>query len=149
MKYKTRLMMKIVQVEEENMKFYIASKLENYENVKKLSNFLKSAGWEHTYDWTVHGSVKETNIDTLKSVGQMEFDGVKNADVVIVLTPQGRGTHVELGIALALNKFVYICHEDDKYFQCNDDTSVFYWHKNVTHFIGSVEDLAKKIQVEH
>ena len=130
------------------MKFYIASKLENYEQVKILASLLKLLGWEHTYDWTVHGSIKETDIETLKAVGKKECDGVRNADIVIVLTPQGQGTHVELGMAIALNKVVYICHEDDKYFQCDDHTSAFYWLENVNHFIGSVEALAKKIQSE-
>ena len=110
----------------ENLKFYIASKLENHEQVRLLAGLLKGYGWKHTYDWTVHGSVKETDIETLKAVGQKEADGVKNADIVIVLTPQGRGTHVELGMAIALNKAVYICHEDDRYFGCDDRTSAFY-----------------------
>ena len=127
------------------MKFYIASKLENYEQVKNLASLLKLSGWEHTYDWTVHGSIKETDIKTLKSVGQKEYDGVKNADIVIILTPQGRGTHVELGMAIALNKVVYICHTDDKYFQCDDNTSAFYWLPNVSRFIGSVEELVQKV----
>jgi len=131
------------------MRFYIASKLENYEQVKSLARLLKLSGWEHTYDWTVRGSIKETNIETLKSVGQKEYDGVKNADIVIVLTPQGRGTHVELGMAIALNKVVYICHEDDKYFQCDDNTSAFYWLPNVKHFIGSIGELAKKMQTDN
>jgi len=131
------------------MRFYIASKLENYEQVKSLARLLKLFGWEHTYDWTVRGSIKETNIETLKSVGQKEYDGVKNADIVIVLTPQGRGTHVELGMAIALNKVVYICHEDDKYFQCDDNTSAFYWLPNVKHFIGSIGELAKKMQTDN
>jgi len=127
------------------MKFYIASKLENHEQVRNLADLLTFSGWEHTYDWTVHGSVKETDVETLKSVGQIEYGGVKNADVVIVLTPQGRGTHVELGIALALNKVIYICHENDKYFQCDDNTSAFYWLPNVNHFVGSIEVLAEKL----
>jgi len=131
------------------MRFYIASKLENYEQVKSLARLLRLSGWEHTYDWTVRGSIKETNIETLKSVGQKEYDGVKNADIVIVLTPQGRGTHVELGMAIALNKVVYICHEDDKYFQCDDNTSAFYWLPNVKHFIGSIGELAKKMQTDN
>ena len=131
------------------MKFYIASKLENYEQVMSLAGLLKSSGWEHTYDWTVHGSIKETNIETLKLIGQKEYDGVKNADIIIVLTPQGRGTHVELGMAIALNKVVYICHEDAKYFQCNDNTSTFYWLANVHHFIGGIGELAKKMQTDH
>jgi len=131
------------------MKFYIASKLENYEQVKRLAGLLKLSGWKHTYDWTVHGSIKETDIQTLKSVGQKECDGVKNADIVIVLMPQGRGTHVELGMAIALGKIVYICHDDDTYFQCDDHTSAFYWVPNVKHFVGNIEALAKKVQTEN
>ena len=128
------------------MKFYIASKLENYEQVRSLAEMLKLAGWEHTYDWTVHGSIKETDFETLKAIGQKEYEGVKNADIVIVLTPQGRGTHVELGMAAALNKIVYICHEDDKYFKCDDNTSTFYWLPNVNRFVGNVEELAEKLK---
>ena len=132
-----------------SMKFYIASKLENCERVKRLASLLKMSGWEHTYDWTAHGLKKTTDMETLKSIGQKEYDGVKNADVVIVLTPQGRGTHVELGIAIALQKAVYICHEDDKYFRCDEHTSAFYWLPNVNHFIGSVEEFAKKMQTDN
>jgi len=131
------------------MRFYIASKLENHEQVTSLADILKSFGWTHTYDWTSHGSLKETDIKTLKSVGQKEYDGVKNADIVIILTPQGRGTHVELGMAIALNKVIYICHKDDKYFKCDDNTSAFYWLPNVNHFTGSIGELATKIQTDN
>ena len=86
------------------MKFYIASKLENFEQVQYLRDRLKEQGWTHTYDWTQHGSVKTVCTKILKEVAEKEFQGVADADVVIVLTPQGRGTHVELGIALALEK---------------------------------------------
>ena len=131
------------------MKFYIASKLENCEQVQSLAMQLKELGWEHTYDWTTHGSVKDTNEKILKDVGQKELDGVKNADIVIVLTPQGRGTHVELGIAVALNKPVYIHHVNDKYFKCDDNTSSFYWLPGVKHFTGSIEELAKELHTHH
>lgn len=130
------------------MKFYIASKLENYEQVRSLADLLKKAGWEHTYDWTAHGAVKEADVETLKSIGQKEFEGVKSADVVIVLTPQGRGTHVELGMAAALGKAIYIAHADDTYFKCDDNTSAFYWLASVRHFIGGIEELAKRVLAE-
>jgi len=65
------------------MNFYIGSKLENHEQVENLAKLLKNFGWEHTYDWTVHGSTKETDVETLKSVGQKEFYGIKSADIVI------------------------------------------------------------------
>ena len=124
------------------MKFYIASKLENHEQVKHLANKLKSAGWTHTYDWTVHGSVKESDIKTLQEIGYLEYSGVKEADVVIVLTPQGRGTHVELGMAIALGKQIYLCHSDETYFQCDDNTSAFYWLPQVMRVVGSIDDIA-------
>lgn len=37
-----------------------------------------------------------------------EFQGIIDSDVVIILLPAGRGTHIELGMALALNKKVYM-----------------------------------------
>jgi len=127
------------------MKFYIASKLENYEQVKDLSLKLKNAGWVHTYDWTVHGSVKEVSIERLKEVGQLEYNGINEADVVIVLTPQGRGTHTELGIALAMNKQIYLCHADNRYFQCDDNTSAFYWLPQIKQLTGNTDEIAKML----
>ena len=124
------------------MKFYIASKLENYEQVNYLANKLKSAGWSHTYDWTVHSPVKEISIEILKEVGRMEYNGVKEADVVIVLSPQGRGTHTELGMAIAFNKRTYLCHYDNTYFNCDENTSAFYWLPQVEQLIGSIDDIA-------
>jgi len=129
------------------MKFYIASKFENYEQVRCLAGKLKAAGWTHTYDWTAHGSVKETDIDSLKDVGQKEFNAVSETDVVIVLTPQGRGTHTEFGMAIALNKKIYLCHADDTYFLCDDNTSAFYWLPNVIRLIGTADDIAHEILI--
>lgn len=122
------------------MKFYVASKLENYEQVRYVSNKLKENDWIHTYDWTQHGSVKSVSTEKLKEVAIKEFQGVVDADVVIVLTPQGRGTHVELGAVIALNKKVFIWHEDDKYFQRTDDTSSFYWLPNINRCCSSIDD---------
>ena len=109
------------------MKFYIASGLQNHEQVRSLAKLLKNSGWTHTYDWTSllydrtsHVSEKTTDIETLRHIGEQEYNGVKQADVVIILTPQGRGTHTEFGMAIALGKIVYLCHEDDTYFKCDD-----------------------------
>ena len=129
------------------MKFYIASRLENHTQVQRLAKRLSALGWKHTYDWTMHVSAKVMDVETLKSIAQKELAGVKNADIIILLTPQGRGTHVELGIASALGKTVYIQHANDEYFKCDNNTSVFYWLPNVKHFIGSIEDLAEELQM--
>ena len=71
-------------------------------------NKLKSAEEVHIYDWTAYPSAKEMSVDFLKDVGKKEYDGVKNADIVIILTPQGGGTHTELGMAIAFDKKKYM-----------------------------------------
>ncbi len=127
------------------MKFYIASSLKNYEQVRDLSGQLKNAGWEHTYDWTMHCPVKEIDLEMLKSFGEKEYEGIRQSDVVIILTPQGRGTHTEFGMAIALNKKIYLCHHDDTYFKCDDNTSTFYWLSQVNRIIGNTEDIAGEL----
>ncbi len=131
------------------MKFYIASRLRNFEQVRRLSALLKNAGWVHTYDWTANLSSKVTDVETLRDIGEKEFSGVKEADVVIVLTPQGKGTHTELGMAIALNKKLYLCHEDDTYFKCDDNTSSFYWLSGVNRLIGDTDYIANELIKSH
>lgn len=117
--------------------------------MQSLSKKLRAAGWIHTYDWTIHGTVKETDMKTLKEVGKKELDAVREADILIVLTPQGRGTHTELGIAAALDKKIYLCHTDNHYFLCDDNTSAFYWLPNVKHVIGNTDEIAKEVLLEN
>ena len=66
------------------MKFYIGSGLQNAPQVRQLAQLLKDAGWEHTYDWTasLHTPL---SLDTLRALGEREIQGVKDADVVILL----------------------------------------------------------------
>lgn len=127
------------------MKFYISSSLQNAGRVRALSRLLNAAGWEQSYDWTVHCTGQEIDLDTLRSIGEGELDGVRRSDAVIVLTPQGRGTHAELGMALALSKRVYLCHDDDTYFKCDENTSAFYWLSQVTRIVGGLDDIARAL----
>lgn len=127
------------------MNFYIASSLKNYEQVRALSGLLKKAGWVHTYDWTVHCEEMPAGIAALRAIGEAEYEGIRRADVVIVLTPQGKGTHTELGISIALKKTIYLCHRDDTYFKCDENTSTFYWLSQVTQLIGDTEEIADRL----
>lgn len=120
------------------MKFYIASRLENAETVSRIAAVLKAAGHIHTYDWTVHGSVKEEGEQRIKEVAEAEMRGVINAEAVIVLLPGGRGTHAELGIALgAGDKTIMICAADDSMFLQDDRTCAFYWNKGTRLVVGT------------
>ena len=87
----------------------------------------------------------DIDLDTLRSIGERELEGVRRSDAVIVLTPRGRGTHAELGMALALGKRVYLCHDDDTFFKCDENTSAFYWLPQVNRIVGSLEDIARAL----
>lgn len=92
------------------MKYYIATSLENIAAAQRLHVVLQAAGHLPTYDWTTHGRVyrddaeAHQNKTAMERCANVELRGVINADVVIVLLPGGRGTHVELGAALS-NRF--------------------------------------------
>lgn len=125
------------------IKYYIASSLENASNAKKLMKRLNNAGWQLTYDWTKHGAIKD--IAKLKKAARQEMQGVIDADIVIVLLPGARGTHTELGIALATNKKVFIYADDEKDLILTDRTCSFYYSKNVTIFTGDIKEFIKDL----
>jgi hypothetical protein len=128
------------------MKFYIASSLQNVEQVRALSRLLKDAGWTQTFDWTLYGPEQATDLETLQCIAKREWEGVSAAEVFILLTPQGRGAHTELGMALALCKEVYLCHRDDAYFRCDEKTSAFYWLPQVKRLVGGTEEIARALR---
>jgi nucleoside 2-deoxyribosyltransferase len=123
------------------LRFYIASRLENAQQVRAVAESLKDMGWEHTYDWTVHGSVKNEGEDRIKEVAEKEMQGVRDAEIVIVLLPGGRGTHAELGAANALRIPAIVWAETDDLFCQDDRTCAFYWNSNVTRITGDIINL--------
>lgn len=86
------------------MKFYIGSGMKNCELVNYYSKILKENGWEQTYDW-VKEIREDVSIDDMIEYAKLESQGIVNCDVVVILLPAGRGAHIELGMAMALNKF--------------------------------------------
>jgi nucleoside 2-deoxyribosyltransferase len=124
------------------MKFYIASGLQNKENVQKIADYLKSYSFIHTYDWTQNE--RADSADQLKTIGEAERIGVLNADFLIVLLPGGKGTHVELGIALAQQKRVYLYSPNE---DINDfsKTSTFYFLEEIIPYIGPLDNFIKMV----
>lgn len=96
---------------------YVASRLENIENVARLCAALELEGHTITYKWCTHGRVwspertPAENRSRMSKVATAEGHGVTSADMVVVLLPGGRGTHVELGMALAARKPILLCSE--------------------------------------
>jgi len=94
--------------------FYIASKLENVARVRELAQELENWGWKCTYKWFKHGSV--FGEEQLQATAAEELAGAIRAQLVIVLLPGGRGTHTELGLALAHGKEIVLHSEEPEVF---------------------------------
>lgn len=126
------------------MKYYIATKLENHAEHNRLDAALKQLGHDITYDWTVHGPVYSHGLERVRAVAKAEAEGVRDADVVIVLWPGGRGTHVELGMALSLMKPVLFVSEVNDHHEATPETCAFYHHPCVVLF-KSTADLIRYV----
>ena len=124
------------------MKFYIASSLKNIENVRRVAESLKSRGFIQTYDWTTHSNID--CISKLSKIGQEEVTGVLDADVVIVMFPAGKGSHVELGIAMGAKKKIYLYSSTHEINEIGT-TCTFYHVNEIEQIIGSLQDLIDSV----
>jgi hypothetical protein len=127
------------------VKFYIATGLANFKNHNIIRDELIRLGHEITYDWTVHGSVKEKGIEILQEKGMLEAKGVEDADFVVVLLPGGRGTHSELGMSIALKKktIIWAQVENKDFFKACKKTCIFY--HLAKQFVGNFDLLPQMI----
>lgn len=128
---------------DEGMKrFYVASSFKNIETVRFISKQLRDMGYIHTYDWTKNE--RTSTIEELKEIGIQEVKAVKESDFIIVLMPAGKGSHIELGIALGQGKRIYLYSPNN---EVNDieTTSTFYHLPEVQKCIGTVEKLLETV----
>ena len=110
------------------MKYYIATKLENHAAHNRLRDTLNALGHQITYDWTTHGPVYRSGLNRVREVAELETFGVTKADLVIVLWPGGRGTHCELGMALAAGIHVIFVSDNEAHHEATTETCAFYHH---------------------
>lgn len=123
-------------------RFYIATRLERAADHREVSGRLAACGWVCSYDWTTHGSVQREGEARIAEVARAEEEGVRSADVVIVLLPGGRGTHAELGMAVALRKPIFVLADPvDGFFAQDERTCAFYHSPTVRRVEGGVGDL--------
>ena len=124
------------------MKFYIASSYKNIDKVRYVSEKLKAKGFIHTYDWTLNENV--STLERLKRIGEEEKQAVLQADFVVVLLPAGKGSHIELGIALGNEKTIYL-HSPDKEVDNIETTSTFYHLTEIQKCFGTLDELVEII----
>lgn len=125
------------------MKFYIGSGIKNCKLVNRYSKILEENGWQHTYNWAKNINGDET-IEDLIEYSKLEQQGIIDSDVVIILLPAGRGTHIELGMALALNKKIFLCSETEEEFSIKNTVN-FYQLPGIIRLVGNVEKNIKEI----
>ncbi|MET4097662.1 hypothetical protein [Arthrobacter sp. UYCu712] len=128
-------------------KFYVASSFRNIVNVRYVAQTLETTGYVNTYDWThesVGGDAGKVTIGDLRSIGQRERDAVIGADVVVILLPGGKGTHVELGIAIAQGRRT-ILHSPEEVINNLATTSTFYHLPELEKCHGTLDDLLAMI----
>jgi nucleoside 2-deoxyribosyltransferase len=126
------------------IQFYLATRLENIETAKAVIETLQSRGLVCTYDWTTHGPVWAGGKERLEEVAIKELGGVFDADVVIVILPGGRGTHVEMGFAMGLGKPIILVG-DGRNFEAHEGTCAFYHCEENYTCAFTMQDIFKKL----
>lgn len=117
--------------------------MKNCELVSRYAKLLIENGYEQTFDW-VKNINGDKSIDDMIKYATFESQGIVDADIVIILLPGGRGSHVELGMALALNKKIFLCSVTEEDFNI-ENTVAFYELPKITKLIGNASDNVKKI----
>ena len=125
------------------MNFYIGSGMKNCELVNYYAKILKENDWNQTYNW-VENINDDVSIEDMTVYAKLESQGIIDSDVVIILLPAGRGAHIELGMALALNKKIFWGSATKEEFSI-ENTVAFYGLPNIIQLIGTADDNIMKI----
>jgi len=75
---------------------------------------------------------------------KLESKGIVDSDVVVILLPAGRGAHIELGMALALNKKIFLCSATKDEFSI-ENTVAFYGLPSIVQLVGTADENIKNI----
>ena len=113
-------------------RFYLSTRKDRSSDAETIAKALISHGWVRTFDWGLHKTIDPHEYG---SIAEAEIQGVREADALIVLLPGGFGTHVEIGVALALGKHV-VLHAPDEDALTTPYACVFHYHPNVTRLIS-------------
>lgn len=134
------------------MNYYIASGLENGQRVRLVAEAL--CAHTRTYDWTSHGDIRAQGPERMRTVAGSELAAVLEADLVLVLLPGGKGTHTELGAALASyrpGRRLIVWSETGVEFDAGSGSThpsvcAFYFHQQVERWICSFEMLLAQLR---
>jgi Nucleoside 2-deoxyribosyltransferase len=118
-------------------RFYLSTKKDRSADGAATLHALTERGWQCTFDWT---AFQESGAANLPTLAQAEIEGIRQADILIVLLPGGFGTHVEIGAALALEKPV-ILHTPSRAVLETPYPCAFHYHPGVRLIVSSEVDV--------
>jgi len=118
-------------------RFYLSTRKDRSEEGALIAQALRDLGWVCTFDWM---AIKNIGALDYPAVAQSEIEGIRQADVLLVLLPGGYGTHVEIGSALAFGKRVII-HSPSRQVLETPYPCVFHYHPNVTLMVSETVDI--------
>ncbi|KKN74989.1 hypothetical protein LCGC14_0384910 [marine sediment metagenome] len=122
------------------MKFYVAGKWEDRKNCRKLMDKIQDLGHAISYDWTT-GEETDEGYPIVNAINDTR--GVQVSDVYVgrfIDKNNYKGALVELGIALGLNKRIFIIGHAI-------DSCIFCHHPSVRRFENESEFLSYVRQV--
>lgn len=94
-------------------KVYIATSYLNADTAKWLGWLLTQSGAEITYPWWALQPVGDRQ-EVLSTLGSVEEQAIRDADLLIALLPARRGGYIELGVALGAGVPVAVFYTDDE-----------------------------------
>lgn len=113
------------------MKFYVASKFNNYRKVQQAVDELLNRGFEITFHWAGNDNEFDEDGELIKTMKELtpreatdfaylDLQGAMEADAVLLLyVDEMRGAFIETGAALAMGHQVYVV---------GDPAPTIFWH---------------------
>jgi hypothetical protein len=128
------------------MKVYVAARFYEKRKVRQIYKKLKAKGHTITTDWTIHKDYNPQDKHPEKAIAFAiaDIDGVKNCDVLIMLTSEviGPGSSGELGAGILSHLLtgkpkIYVVGK-------HMDKNLFYFHPSVTRK-DNIEDVLEEL----
>jgi len=130
-----------------NNKVFVAGKYADRLLLREKMLILQKLGYVITYDWSLIDCDNKNTTLSKQDIAMMDVVGVKKCDILVIILDDKdytyRGTMVELGIAIGLNKkiFVVVTNEAHKTLM----TNIYLHYKNNLHIFNSWNELLEKM----
>ena len=123
------------------MKIFVAGSINNINAIKELMKSIKENGHNVVHDWTDQFDERRKQEFCLKDI-----EGLKNCDVLVACMEDCRtscrGTLIEIGVALALDKKVVVIGEIDSIYMSHPNVTMFP-SMNCYYFMNNCDNILK------